>query len=541
MISDQELLDRAKSWIEQDPDPETVSELEGLIASSDFSALRERFENRIGFGTAGLRGALGAGPNRMNRVLVSQAAVGLGNYLKEISNNPSVVIGFDGRKNSKIFAQDSAELMAGLGIRVFLFDQLVATPMIAFAVKNLGTSAGVMVTASHNPPGDNGYKVYDQSGSQIIAPVDGLIAAQIDAAAEKDLREFSRSSDFRIVSDLVLKKYLERVATLAAKRDKVPELKIVYSAMHGVGARYIEEAFDLAALPKPIQVESQKLPDAAFPTVAFPNPEEPGAMDLALEEADQQQADLILVNDPDADRLAVAVRAKSGEMRQLTGDQLGLILGEELAKRAQTAGVGGNLAASIVSSSALARVAEHYSLGFVETLTGFKWISRVPNLLFGYEEALGYCVDWANVRDKDGISAAVVVADLAVRLRASGKNLLDQLEELAEKYGHFATSQISIRVTDLGIIKRTMESLRANPPSEIAGSKAALTDLLLGSKTLGPTDGLKFDLADGRRVIVRPSGTEPKLKCYLQAIGATEEQARSELTALENSMREILA
>ncbi|MFM7013489.1 MAG: phospho-sugar mutase [Actinomycetota bacterium] len=541
MISNQELLERAKAWTIQDPDPETVAELEKLIRESDFESLRDRFDTRLGFGTAGLRGALGAGPNRMNRVLVSQAAIGLGNYLKGLSSDASVVIGFDGRKNSKIFAQDSAELMAGMGIKVFLFDDLVATPMIAYAVKKLSTSAGVMVTASHNPPGDNGYKVYDESGSQIISPVDAQIAAEIDSASKKDIREFSRSDNFQNVPKDLLKEYLQQAAQLASRNAETSKLKIVYSAMHGVGAKFVEEAFEMASLPKPIQVEQQKLPDPKFPTVSFPNPEEPGAMDLALEKANLEQADLILVNDPDADRLAVAVRTKFGEMRQLTGDQVGLILGDEMAQRAQKLGISGNLAASIVSSSALEKVAQHYGMGFMQTLTGFKWISRVPNLIFGYEEALGYCVDWQRVRDKDGISAAVVVADLAMKLWASGQNLLDQLEKLAERYGYFATSQISIRVTDLGIIKSTMENLRANPPADIAGSKTKFTDLLLGSETLGPTDGLRFDLEDGRRVIVRPSGTEPKLKCYLQAVASTDSEAGTNLGELEKAMRKILA
>lgn len=536
------LVEQATSWLDQDPDPETRAELKNLIDGGDLAELRERFESRIDFGTAGLRGQLGAGPNRMNRVLVSQAAAGIANYLNKKQANPSVVIGFDARKNSEIFAKDSAEIFAAQGIKVFLFDELVATPVVAFAVRELGCSMGVMVTASHNPPGDNGYKVYEQSGSQIISPTDKEISKDIEAFAKTGkVSELPHSNDFESVSASVIENYLGTLSKLFDSSSSRKPIKIVYSAMHGVGAKFLESAFQKLGLEKAIQVSSQQEPDGSFPTVAFPNPEEPGAMDESLETAKKADADLVLVNDPDADRLAVAYKTSSGSFQMLTGDQLGLILGEVMAKKAAESGSKGNLACSIVSSSALAKVSEHYSLGFQQTLTGFKWIARVPDLIFGYEEALGYCVSWSDVRDKDGISAAIVVADLAGRLASEGRNLGDFLDDLQKRYGYFATGQISIRVADLAVIANLMQKLRNSPPAILAGSKVRFTDLLAGSSELASTDGIRLDLEDGRRVIVRPSGTEAKLKCYLQAVSASSEEADSGLQELDLAMREILS
>jgi phosphomannomutase len=310
--------------------------------------------------------------------------------------------------------------------------------------------------------------------------------------------------------------------------------------MHGVGASFIEEIFDLAGLKTPTQVASQKEPDGKFPTVVFPNPEEPGAMDESMATASMHNADLVLVNDPDADRLAVAFKKADGSYQQLTGDQLGLILGEEMAARASREGIAGSLACSIVSSSALGKVAAHYGFGFEQTLTGFKWVSRVPNLIFGYEEALGYCVDWNQVRDKDGLSAAVIVADIASALAEQGYTLGDQLEKLMQRYGYFSTGQISIRVTDLNVISNIMQNLRNNPPAQIAGVDVLFQDLNQSSGSLPATDALKFSLTDGRTVIVRPSGTEPKLKCYLQAVSDSDNKSRLLLEELEASMRKIL-
>lgn len=535
------LIQQARSWIDQDPDVETVAELEKLISESDEAGLLDRFGQRIGFGTAGLRGLLGAGPNRMNRVLVAQAAAGISKYLKENFDDPSVVIGYDARKNSDVFAKDSAQIFAGFGIRAFLFPELAATPLVAYAVRNLGASAGVMVTASHNPPGDNGYKVYDFSGSQIISPMDAEIAKHIDEFARSgSVAALTRSESFVEVPTSVRAGYLQSVSGLLNKHSERKNIKIVYSAMHGVGASFIQEIFKLSGLAEPAQVLSQQQPDGKFPTVSFPNPEEPGAMDASLATAKEQQADLVLVNDPDADRLAVAFRQADGGYQQLTGDQLGLILGEEMASRASREGRTGSLACSIVSSSAISKVAEHYGFGFEQTLTGFKWVSRVPNLIFGYEEALGYCVDWGQVRDKDGLSAALIVADIASALANQGYTLGDQLEKLMQRYGYFATGQISIRVTDLTVISDLMKKLRTNPPAQIAGVAAVFEDLNQGSGLLPATDALRFKLQDGRTVMVRPSGTEAKLKCYLQAVSDNEAQSNKLLAELEAAMRQVL-
>jgi phosphomannomutase len=310
--------------------------------------------------------------------------------------------------------------------------------------------------------------------------------------------------------------------------------------MHGVGASFIQEIFKLSGLAEPAQVVSQQQPDGKFPTVVFPNPEEPGAMDESMATAQSQQADLVLVNDPDADRLAVAFKKSDGSYQQLTGDQLGLILGEEMAARASRESRTGSLACSFVSSSALGEVAKHYGFGFEQTLTGFKWVSRVPNLIFGYEEALGYCVDWAQVRDKDGLSAALIVADIASALANQGYTLGDQLEKLMQRYGYFSTGQISIRVTDLKVIADLMNKLRTNPPSKIAGVDVVFEDMNRGSGLLPTTDVLRFELADGRTVIVRPSGTEPKLKCYLQAVSDNEADSKELLVELEAAMRQVL-
>lgn len=542
-----QLFDAARAWADQDPDTETRDELVALIEAGDVAALESRMGARLDFGTAGLRGELGAGPNRMNRVLVAQAAAGIRDYVNEhFKNDASVVIGFDGRINSAIFARDSAEIFAAAGISTMLFDGVVPTPVLAFAGKHLNASAAIMVTASHNPPRDNGYKVYlggTNGGSQIISPTDKEIAAKIRAIAESQtFNEIPKSSNYEMVGDELRQAYVAETAALTGEIENGDALKIVYTAMHGVGWRITEDLFAAVGLPKPYTVDAQLLPDGNFPTVAFPNPEEPGAMDLAFAKAREVGADLILANDPDADRLAIGVPDASAAegWRRLTGDEIGLLLGHQIAKRTTAEGRTGTLACSIVSSSALSKVAERFGLDYRETLTGFKWISKVPNLVFGYEEALGYCVDPQRTPDKDGISASLIATALACDLAAQGKTITSHLAELGELYGHYATGQISIRVTDLSVIANIMQNLRKNPPAQIDGVAANYTDLAIGTADLGPTDGLRFDLADGRRVIVRPSGTEPKLKCYLQAIGETKEAATAALASLNDAMKELL-
>jgi len=547
-----DLIAAASAWADQDPDLETRAELEELIDKRDVAALSSRFDGRLEFGTAGLRGELGAGSNRMNRVLVAQAAAGIAKFLltqPDFNSDvepPSVVIGFDGRVNSAIFARDTAQILAGAGIRAFLFDGVVPTPVLAFAGNHLKTSAAIMVTASHNPPRDNGYKVYlggANGGSQIISPTDKIIAQHIaEVAKTKTFNEINKSDKFEMVGDELRQAYVAETASLTGEVIDGERVRIVYTAMHGVGWHVVEALFDSVGLARPETVTAQLLPDGKFPTVVFPNPEEPGAMDLALQVGRERAADLILANDPDADRLAVAIKDKTSApgFRQLTGDELGLLLGDEMARRAVADRRKGNLACSIVSSSALGKVAAHYGFGFKETLTGFKWISKVPDLIFGFEEALGYCVDAAHTPDKDGISAALIVAELANRLAGQGKTLGDRLDDLGALYGHYATGQISIRVTDLSVISGLMHKLRTEAPATIDGVEAVFTDLALGGGGLAPTDGVRFDLADERRVIVRPSGTEPKLKCYLQAIGSTAENASAKLASLKAEMQGIL-
>ena len=535
----QTLLIKAQSWHDQDPDPVTRAELGELIQRKDETELASRFSSRLAFGTAGLRGELGAGPNRMNRVLVAQAAAGIGRYLLAKEAQPSVVIGYDGRVNSHIFAKDSAEVLAGMGVRVLLLDHMGPTPLVAFATRALSMSAGIMVTASHNPPRDNGYKVYlggSFNGSQIISPVDTEIALAISKVAETEtFASLTKSSEYELIGAQIREEYLKSVLAVGGKVVK-KSLKIVYTPMHGVGWGTVEPIFARAGSEALITVDQQLEPDGSFPTVAFPNPEEPGALDLAFALASDYNADLIIANDPDADRVAIALPTPSGWQR-LTGDQVGLILADEIAKTA-TSGV---LACSIVSSSAISEVAKAHGLEFKQTLTGFKWISKIPNLIFGYEEALGYCIDPNHVADKDGISAALLLANIARREALNGRTLWDRLADLGARYGYYSTGQISIRVTDLNVIATAMKTIRENPPVELAGLKATFTDMAIGSDALPATDGLMFVLTDNRRVIIRPSGTEPKLKCYLQTVGSNAAEAEELLAELTESCRELLA
>lgn len=526
----------AKAWANQDPDPVTRKELEELISSNNIAELENRFSTRLEFGTAGLRGELGAGSNRMNRVLVAQAAAGLGRYLGAGS---SVVIGFDGRLNSDIFAKDSAEILNGMGIKVYLLDGICPTPLISFATRALDVSAGIMVTASHNPPRDNGYKVYlggDFHGSQIIAPIDAAIAKEIQKVAETEtFASLQKSSSYEVIGPELRAAYEQSVLD-AVRVAKGTDIKIVYTAMHGVGWQPMKEILSKAGFNNVIPVTEQVEPDGNFPTVSFPNPEESGAMDLALAKASEVAADLVIANDPDADRVAVAIPV-AGIYQRLTGDQVGLILAHEMAERASS----GTLACSIVSCSVLSEVAKAHNLNFQETLTGFKWISKVENLVFGFEEALGYCIDPEHVADKDGISAALMLVGIAARAREQGKSLLDLFEELGERYGHYATGQISIRFTEIKKIAGLVSALRTSPPKQLAGQDLTFTDLNNGWNGLPPTDGLRFDLTDGSRVIIRPSGTEPKLKCYLQVIATSSTEAAKKLELLTESARELLA
>ncbi|MGW0881691.1 phospho-sugar mutase [Streptomyces sp. NPDC002671] len=514
-----DLIARAEAWLAEDPDQETRDELAKLIEAGDVTELSARFSGTLQFGTAGLRGELGAGPMRMNRSVVIRAAAGLAAYLKKNGHaNGVVVIGYDARHKSADFARDTAAVMTGAGLRAAVLPRPLPTPVLAFAIRHLGAVAGVEVTASHNPPRDNGYKVYLGDGSQIVPPADAEIAAEIDAIVS--LNDVPRpEAGWEILDDTVLDAYLARTDAVLAEGSP-RTARTVYTAMHGVGKDVLLAAFARAGFPEPVLVAEQAEPDPDFPTVAFPNPEEPGAMDLAFTQARATDPDLVIANDPDADRCAVAVK-DGGEWRMLRGDEVGALLAAHLVRR----GVQGTFAESIVSSSLLGRIAEKAGLPYEETLTGFKWIARVEGLRYGYEEALGYCVDPEGVRDKDGITAALLITELASVLKEEGRTLLDLLDDLAVEHGLHATDQLSVRVQDLSLIADAMRRLREQPPTELAG--LAITraeDLTQGTDRLPPTDGLRYTL-DGARVIVRPSGTEPKLKCYLEVVVPVAEHA----------------
>ncbi|MFF8927831.1 phospho-sugar mutase [Streptomyces longwoodensis] len=539
-----DLMARARAWLAEDPDPETRDELAALLASGDTAELAARFAGTLQFGTAGLRGELGAGPMRMNRSVVIRAAAGLAAYLKA-NGTPHggadaglVVIGYDARHKSADFARDTAAVMTGAGLRAAVLPRPLPTPVLAFAIRHLGAVAGVEVTASHNPPRDNGYKVYLGDGSQIVPPADAGIAAEIDAVAA--LADVPRpDGGWLTLDDSVLEAYLARTdAVLSPGSPRTA--RTVYTAMHGVGKDVLLAAFARAGFPAPVLVAEQAEPDPLFPTVAFPNPEEPGAMDLAFATAREADPDLVIANDPDADRCAVAVK-DGGAWRMLRGDEVGALLGAHLVAR----GARGTFAESIVSSSLLGRIAEKAGLPFEETLTGFKWIARVDGLRYGYEEALGYCVDPEGVRDKDGITAALLVTELASALKAEGRTLVDLLDDLAVEHGLHATDQLSVRVEDLSVIADAMRRLREHPPTELAGLPVTRAeDLERGTEALPPTDGLRYTL-DGARVVVRPSGTEPKLKCYLEvvvpvdghaALPAARTRATELLTAIKRDL-----
>ncbi|MGW5103454.1 phospho-sugar mutase [Streptomyces sp. NPDC004100] len=507
-----ELIARAQAWLAEDPDPETRAELNALLDAGDTAELAARFGGTLQFGTAGLRGELGAGPMRMNRAVVIRAAAGLAAYLKAQGQTDGlVVIGYDARHKSADFARDTAAVVTGAGLRAAVLPRPLPTPVLAYAIRHLGAVAGVEVTASHNPPRDNGYKVYLGDGSQIVPPADAEIAAEIDAVAA--LADVPRpESGWEILGDEVLDAYLARTDAVLAK-GSARTARTVYTAMHGVGKDVLLAAFARAGFPEPVLVAEQAEPDPDFPTVAFPNPEEPGAMDLAFAAARATDPDLVIANDPDADRCAVAVRDGDG-WRMLRGDEVGALLAEHLVRR----GARGVFAESIVSSSLLGRIAEKAGVPYEETLTGFKWIARVEGLRFGYEEALGYCVDPEGVRDKDGITAALLITELASELKEQGRTLTDLLDDIAVTYGLHATDQLSVRVEDLSLIADAMRRLREQPPTRLAGlAVTSAEDLTRGTATLPPTDGLRYAL-DGARVIVRPSGTEPKLKCYLEVV-----------------------
>ena len=514
------LLDRATAWRDSDPDPETREQLDHLIVQAQANdetlraaaeaELATAFAGPLEFGTAGLRGRLGPGPSRMNRVVVTQAAAGFAAWLRANGHEGgAVLIGHDARHNSEIFAEDTAQVMAGAGFQVLWTSQPVPTPVVAFGIQHLGAVAGVVVTASHNPPEDNGYKVYLGDGSQIVPPTDAAIAAEIAAVAADAWRTLPRAAARTDVTGELLDAYVARAASLypeSAPRDIV----WVHTSMHGVGAATVRRVASAIGLPAGLEVAEQADPNPDFPTVAFPNPEEKGAIDLAIALAERENADVVIANDPDADRCAVAA-VIDGRWRMLTGDELGSLLGEDAIRRS----VPGTFANSIVSSTLLGRMAEAAGRPHTTTLTGFKWIGRVPDLAFGYEEAIGYCCDSRAVPDKDGITAAVNVLRIAAELKAQGRSIADRLDDIARTYGQTSTSQLAVRVADLSLIADAMARLRAAPPARLLGQPVTVVDLALGSAGLPPTDGVELT-GPGLHVVARPSGTEPKLKCYLE-------------------------
>ena len=543
-LSSADLFTSAREWAAQDPDPETRAELEDLLARAQndddagqaaaLQQLEDAFSGPLLFGTAGLRAALGPGPNRMNRIVVRSAAAGVAAHALNLAKGayaPRAVVGFDARRNSRIFAEETAAIFTAAGLETFLMPSELPTPVLAYAVRALECEVGVMVTASHNPPQDNGYKVYlggravedTARGVQIVAPHDAQIAEQITAADNIQL-----APGWNVLPESIESDYVASVIALA-DRDAYParDLSIVLTPLHGVGGRTAQNVLASAGFDTVHVVKEQAEPDPTFPTVDFPNPEEPGALDLALAAAANQDADLVLANDPDADRVAAAAKdPATGNWRMLRGDETGALLGLHLAARlADDAKHDAVFANSIVSSRLLGRIAEASGISHAQTLTGFKWISRVPDITYGYEEALGYCVAPELVRDKDGLSAALLLAEFAAACKAEGKTLFDILDELALVHGLHASDQLSVRVGSLGLLGAMMNRLREAPPSSFAGSDVVVAEDLAEGAHLPPTDGLLYVTRDDTRVIIRPSGTEPKLKCYLEVIEPVDSAA----------------
>jgi phosphomannomutase len=535
-----EFVAEVQSWITDDPDPATAAHLQALLDAGDEAALAPLFSGFLQFGTAGLRGPIGAGPSCMNRAVVGRTAAGLARYMQE-RGMKSVVIGRDARYGSEDYTIESAEILSGAGMDVFVLPRPLPTPVLAFATSHLKCDIGIMVTASHNPPQDNGYKVYigpkadgiEYAASQIINPTDGFIAAEI--AAITSLKSLPRGKKWTILGEEVISEYIERTIKLAPRPG---DIKVVYTAMHGVGTEVTQRVFNHAGFATLILVDEQCTPDPDFPTVAFPNPEEPGAIDLALAKARDFGADLVIANDPDADRCAAAINDPKVGWRMLRGDELGVIFGEWIARTHPT----GTMGNSIVSSSALRKIAAHYGVDFKEVLTGFKWLAKIEDLAYGYEEAIGYSVDSETVNDKDGISAALFLTQIAMDLKREGLTLSNLLDEIWERHGFHGTEQISIRVADMGAITRLLATLRSAPPREIAGRMvSSIDDLAAPTDGLPPTDGLRIWLDGGIRIIIRPSGTEAKMKCYIEVITKSAEESEILLNELRDPLKKFLS
>lgn len=525
-----EILDRAQDWASHDPDPATALRLQASIDSAragDHDALvevRSAMAGPLQFGTAGLRGEIGPGESRMNQAVVIRATAGLCAFLRSATERtPRVVVGCDARHGSVEFARAAARVISATGCVALVLPEENPTPLTAFAVRHYDADAGIMVTASHNPAKDNGYKVYlggsvvpeTEQGTQIVPPYDAQIAAAIEAAPAAGV---IAQDEARIEQIDPRDEYVAVASRLGRGGAEKTDLKITLTAMHGVGGALTQRVLYEAGFTQVSLVAEQADPDPDFPTVSFPNPEEPGALDLAIAQANKDKSDLIIAVDPDADRCAIAVpdMSSANGWRQLSGDETGSLLGEYIASFAPE---GSTLANSIVSSRLLAAIASSHGLNHQHTLTGFKWIARAPRIAFGYEEAIGYCVDPAHVRDKDGMSASVLIASLFAQLKSEGRSALDELDRIARIYGLYVTMPLTFRVENLALIAQGMETLRSAPPATLAGSKVTtVADLSDGYNGLPPTDALLVETEARDRVIVRPSGTEPKLKCYLEVI-----------------------
>ncbi|MFI7597139.1 phospho-sugar mutase [Actinoplanes sp. NPDC049681] len=515
MATTDDLRTLAETWLADDPDPAGRDEIRALLDRLPDSAaeLADRFAGPLTFGTAGLRGRLRAGPNGMNLAVVTRAAAGLIGWLAAQGGEGPLIIGYDARHGSKDFAEQTARVATAAGREALLLPRPLPTPVLAYAVRKLDAVAGVMVTASHNPPQDNGYKVYlgaqlggpAGAGAQIVPPADAGIEAAIQAVGT--LAEVKLGEPGTVLGEEIVQGYVESAAAVVAGGPR--GLKVAYTPLHGVGGEVLAAAFTAAGFDAPAVVAEQAEPDPEFPTVAFPNPEEPGAMDLLLALATEQGADIAIANDPDADRCAVAIPAGDDGWRPLRGDELGVLLADHLIRR----GTPGTFATTIVSSTQMKALCAARDTPYAETLTGFKWIVRgAEELAFGYEEALGYCVAPDLVRDKDGITAALTVAELAATLKAEGKSLRDRLDELDTELGVHRTDQVSVRVDDLAEITRAMAHVRANPPATLLGQPVTEVE-----DRAPAADVLTLRTA-GARVVIRPSGTEPKLKAYLEVV-----------------------
>ena len=537
MISDQ-LRSEVQDWIKNDPDTGTAEQLSKWLSEGNELELNRCFNGFLQFGTAGLRGPISPGPSGMNRAVVSRTAAAIVSFMKE-NNLTTVVIGRDARHRSVDFAKDSAEIFAGAGIKTYLFPQEIPTPVLAFAVNKLNANVGIMVTASHNPATDNGYKVYlgasiggvKYRGSQITSPIDREISNLI---AKADLSP-KRSSNYEVVNEEITSDYISATAKLATTTNN---LKIVYTALHGVGMKTLVNVFEKAKFSKPILVTEQALPDPNFPTTPFPNPEENGVMDLAIKYAKKHDADLVIANDPDADRCAVAISDESKNWRMLRGDEVGVILGKYLIESGKLTGK--SVSNSLVSSTLLSKIAKKHGIRFEETLTGFKWISKVSNLGYGYEEAIGYCVDPEIVNDKDGISAALLIAQLAGELKVKSSSLSDYLQSIGEEFGFHETDQISIRFSDVTEIDDLLSRISNNPPDQLAGlALETIEDLSKAEKM--QTTGIRMKYQNNVRVIIRPSGTEPKLKCYIEVVCDTKKEAISLISQIKQALTKVLS